>query len=71
MNVLVFKVRLQFVILQFTEAKQGVAKFQNLLYLHTIIRHIVNKFDCSSSFSLWVKGVHTDTGLESGVGWTV
>lgn len=37
---------------RFTGAVEGVDKLKNTIYLHSVIRNIVTKFDSSSSYSL-------------------
>lgn len=49
MNTLDFKLHLQYNLMQYARAYEGVAKLQNTLQLRGIIRHHVSKFDSFSS----------------------
>lgn len=54
-----------FVLLHFMWAVWGVAKFQNIIILCLVIRHIVAEFDYPNTYSLADIGVHTDRVRES------
>lgn len=45
---------------RFTQSFRGVAKLRNKLYLCAVLKHVVTKFGCPRSYSLWDIGFHTD-----------